>query len=437
MTGIYLDDAVRTSEEAGTQLPPWARELRQAGREAFGRLGFPTTREEDWKFTSVNTLAKSSFPRSPDSTPSIRGAQLAPALFAEPGWIELVFVNGRYRPELGTGSAPQGVLVTGLRQAMDQGSPLLQRHLGQLARPAAGGFTALNAAYLEDGALVHVPADIALPAPVHLVFVTDRKGEGGSSHPHNLLVLDRGAQAAVVETYLSLEPGAAYFSNAVTEAVVADNARLQHLKIQRESEAAFHVGTTEVRQGRDSVYTSFSFAAGGRLSRTNIYTVMEGEGAECVMNGLYLPHGHQHMDHQTRIEHAVPRCASREVYKGIIDGRAHAVFNGKVFVRPEAQQTDGKQTNKNLLLSDHARVDTKPQLEIFADDVKCTHGATVGRLDALSLFYLESRGIPAPAARRILTYGFAADVIETVSLPGVRDRLDRLVFERLEADAAG
>ncbi len=435
MTGTYLDDAVRTSEGAGIRLPAWAQALREEGREAFGRKGFPTTRDEDWKFTSVNALAQSSFPRSPEAAPVLRPAGLAPALFGESGWLELVFVNGRHQPQLGTGSMPEGLEVMSLRQAMDRDHPVVRRYLGQLARAAAGGFTALNAAYLEDGAFVRVPAGVALPGPVHLVFLTDEAGEQGSSHPRNLLVLERGAEAAVVETYLSLGTEAAYFCNAVTEAVVGDNARLQHLKIQRENEAAFHVGTAEVRQGRDSAYTSFSFATGGRLSRTNIYTVMEGEGAECVMNGLYLPHGHQHIDHQTRIEHAAPRCASREVYKGILEGRGHAVFNGKVYVRAEAQQTDGKQTNKNLLLSEHARVDTKPQLEIFADDVKCTHGATVGRLDPLSVFYLESRGIPSPAARRILTYGFAAEVIETVSLPAVRDRLERLVFERLEADA--
>jgi Fe-S cluster assembly protein SufD len=225
------------------------------------------------------------------------------------------------------------------------------------------------------------------------------------------------------------EPG--YFTNGVTEIVIGDGAHLEHFKIQRESLRAYHVGTTQVRQARDSRFVSFSYAVGAALSRTNIYTALAGDGASAILNGLYVVDGTQHVDHQTGIEHIAPNCTSHEVYKGILDGSSHGVFNGKVYVHPEAQKTDGKQSNNNLLLSERARVDTKPQLEIFADDVKCTHGATVGRLDEVALFYMKSRGIPADSARALLTYAFAADALEMIELEPVREGLMAMVMERI------
>jgi Fe-S cluster assembly protein SufD len=251
----------------------------------------------------------------------------------------------------------------------------------------------------------------------------------GVMYPRNLIVLDRNAKATVLETYASVGD-AHYFTNAVTEVAIGDGATLTHIKLQRESARAFHVGTIDVRQARDSHYVSFSFGTGASLSRSNIYTVLGGEGCGATLNGLYMLGGDQHMDHQTRIDHAEPNCYSREVYKGVLDGTSHGVFNGKVYVRPAAQKTDGKQTNNTLLLSDKAQVDTKPQLEIFADDVKCTHGATVGRLDETALFYMKSRGVNREFARRLLTYAFAADVIETIEIEAVRDELEQLTLER-------
>jgi Fe-S cluster assembly protein SufD len=221
-----------------------------------------------------------------------------------------------------------------------------------------------------------------------------------------------------------------YFTNAVTEITLEDGARLDHYKIQRESESAFHVGTVQVRQERNSELHSFSFAVGGALARTNIYTSLDGDAATCTLNGLYLTDGTQHIDNQTSIEHIAPNCPSHELYKGVLDGRSHGVFNGKVYVHPEAQKTDGKQSNNNLLLSPTARIDTKPQLEIFADDVKCTHGATVGRLDDVAMFYLNSRGIGPETARMLLTYAFAADVLETIPLEPVKKELERIVLSR-------
>jgi Fe-S cluster assembly protein SufD len=282
---------------------------------------------------------------------------------------------------------------------------------------------------MPDGVVIHVPADVTLTHPLHVLFVTDAHAAKTVMYPRNLIVIDRNARATIVESYVALGD-AVYFTNAVTEASVGEGATLEHYKIQREGRRAFHVGTIEATQARDSHFVSFSFATGGSLSRTNIYTMLAGEGCGSTLNGLYMLDGEQHCDHQTRIEHAQPNCFSREVYKGVLDGRSHGVFNGKVYVHPIAQKTDGKQTNNTLLLSREAQVDTKPQLEIFADDVKCTHGATVGRIDENALFYMKSRGVDAETARRLLVYAFAADVLETIEQPLVREGLERSTLER-------
>jgi Fe-S cluster assembly protein SufD len=257
-------------------------------------------------------------------------------------------------------------------------------------------------------------------------------------HPRTLIVAERHSKLTVVESFVGTGD-ASYFTNAVTEAELADGATVHHVRVQRESARAFHVGTVEARQGRDSHWVSFSFASGARLSRTNVYTALDGEGCGATLNGLYLLDGEQHLDVQTRIEHAQPNCYSRELYKGILDGASHGVFNGKVYVDPIAQKTDGKQTNNVLLLSERAQVDTKPQLEIFADDVKCTHGATVGRIDQTALFYMKSRGINNDLARRLLTYAFAAEVLETIDVERVRQDLEEATLQRftgIEASTA-
>jgi Fe-S cluster assembly protein SufD len=269
-------------------------------------------------------------------------------------------------------------------------------------------------------------------SPIHIVHITDTQAAGGAVHPRLLVVAEPLAQLAIVESYATVG-NAAYFTNAVAEIDVGNGARVDHYKIQRESTEAFHVSTVQVKQGRDSMYHSFSYAAGAQLSRTNVYSRLLGEGAEVRLNGLYMVDGTQHADHQTFVEHIAPNTASRELYKGILDGNSHGVFNGKVYVDSEAQKTDGKQTNHALLLSDHAKVDTKPQLEIFADDVKCTHGATVGRLDEIGLFYMKSRGIGADNARALLTYAFAAEVLETIELDALREGLEALAFARFTA----
>ena len=433
MIDAFLQGFERFSANGGAAAPDAVRSLRLSAIARFETLGFPTTRNEDWHFTSVSPIAEGGFAPLPTASGAVDAAALAPFGFAASGWHTLVFVNGRHDAALSGGAMlPDGVRVMPLAQAYDELPLLVEQHLGHVANFDASSFTALNTAFINDGAVVHVAHDVEVAQPIHLLFVSDASASKATSSPRNLIVIDRHAKATVIESYAGLTDDR-YFTNAVTEAVIGDGATLTHLKLQRESPHAYHVGTLDVRQARDSHLFSFSFATGAALSRTNIYTELRGEGCGATLNGLYLGDGDQHIDHQTRIEHVEPNCYSRELYKGILDGASHGVFNGKVYVHPEAQKTDGKQTNNTLLLSERAQIDTKPQLEIFADDVKCTHGATVGRLDETSLFYMKSRGINARTARELLTYAFAADVLETIELAEVREGLEAATLRRYTA----
>jgi Fe-S cluster assembly protein SufD len=435
-TARYREQFAAFSANGGRAAPAWVRDVRQAAMARFERLGFPTPRNEDWHFTSAAPIADAEFHALPAAAATpLDPLSLAPHLFGA-AWPVIVFVNGRYRADLSDLSRiPSGVRVLDLARAWREMPDVLERYLTRIASYDDRTFTALNTAFLEHGAVVHAAANAAPVDPIHLVFLSNVGAADGVSHVRNLIVAERGASLAVIESYVGI--GAArYLTNAVTEARVDDGATLRHLNLQRESERAFHVHTVEVSQGRDSHLQSFSFATGAALSRTNIYTALAGAGGGATLNGLYMVDGDQHVDHQTRIEHVAPNCFSRELYKGILDGASHGVFNGKVYVHPAAQKTDGKQTNANILLSERARVDTKPQLEIFADDVKCTHGATVGRLDQMALFYLESRGIGAALAKRLLTYAFAADVLETIDIAPVRASLQALSLARFTGSEA-
>ena len=432
MIESYLKGFEAFSRNGGASAPQWARSLRLSGIARFEELGFPTPKNEDWHFTSVAPIAERDFAPLTSGAGRVSADQLAPFSFGATDWHTLVFVNGRFDARLSqTDGLPDGVQVLPLARAYDELPLLLEQHVGRIASMDAHTFTALNTAFINDGAVVHVGADVEVPRPIHLLFVADAGALAGVAQPRNLIVLDRFAKATVIESYVTVARGAGpYFTNTVTEATIGDGATLTHLKLQRESAQAYHVGTFDARQGRDSHLVSFSFAIGAQLSRTNIYTELRGEGCGATLNGLYLGDAEQHIDHQTRIEHVEPNCYSRELYKGILAGSSHGVFNGKVYVHPAAQKTDGKQTNNTLLLSEAAQIDTKPQLEIFADDVKCTHGATVGRLDETSLFYMKSRGINARTARELLTYAFAADVLETIELEPLKVALERLAMER-------
>lgn len=413
--------------------PQWLTPVRATAMDTFARLGFPTPALEDWHYTSLASVAD--VPFTTGSTPSATSvADLAPYMVSA-DFPTLVLLNGRHSPALSSLDAlPAGVRVLPLAQAWAEVPALLEAHLGKVAT-GEHAMTALNTAMLQDGVVIVVPKDVVAAVPVHILHVADAAAAGTARFPRTLVVAERHAKVTVLESFVGLAD-VAYLTDHVAEVVVGENATVTHTKIQRESEHATHVSTTEVHQARDSHYVNFSMAMGARLSRTNVYTVLDGENCGATLNGLYLGKGTQHTDHQTRIEHAQPNCFSRELYKGVLDGSSHAVFNGKVYVHPIAQKTDGKQSNHTLLLSPEARIDTKPQLEIFADDVKCTHGATVGRMDDAGLFYMKSRGVPAEVARRLLTYAFAADVLETIEDETVREAMERITLERYAGPTA-
>ncbi len=431
MSDTLVQELEARAGTATAEGPEWLEPVRRAARERFARTGFPSPRDEEWRFTPIGPIAQGTWRSAPAGARGVTREQLAPFLFGRDDWSTLVFVNGVYAEGLSRTALLPGVRAGSLAEALRADGALLEPHLSRHAPIEGSPFTALNTAFLGDGGVVHVGAGAELTAPIHLLFVTTAEAGGAVVHPRNLLVIERGARAAIIESYVTLAPGQSYWTNPVTEVSVAPGAWVEHTRIQRESERAYHVGLTHVDQYRDSHYRSFTLAMGGALARHNLHVRLNDENIETLMYGLYLTRGEQVADNHTAIYHDQPNCRSWEVYKGILDGRSRAVFNGKVFVKPEAQKTDAKQTNRNLLLSDGAKVDTKPQLEIFADDVKCTHGATVGRLDELARFYARSRGIPATAADRLLTYAFAAEVIDEVALAPVREELDRLVLERL------
>lgn len=397
--------------DAGSASPTF-RSQRESARERLAGLSWPTARTEDWRFTRIDPVLETRF--------ELPGSVRASIPAATPGAFRLVFVNGRFVPS-SSSPMPADIRVGPLSCTGSNNCHSLTR----IAPDHESIFTALNSAFLNDGAFLWVPEGKILVDPIEIVYVSESSGKQTMSNPRNLLVLGPGAQATVVERYVG---AGTYFTNAVTEISVASGAILDHVKVQDESRAAFHIANTQVVMAGRSTFTTHYLGLGGALVRNEVRVRFEGEHAEATVNGLYLARGEQHMDHFTVIDHAKPNCASHELYKGILNDRAHGVFNGKIFVRKDAQKTDAKQTNKVLLLSDEATIDTKPQLEIFADDVKCTHGATVGQLDATQLFYLRSRGIPQDAARRLLTFAFANDVVGRLKIEALRDELEeRLV----------
>jgi Fe-S cluster assembly protein SufD len=425
----YSDQFAAYAANGGGEGPSWLPALRRQAFDRFAALGFPTTRDEDWHFTSVTPIAERPFRTLKAAPTTLRLPDIVQHL-VDPSWHRMVFVNGRPEPALSQFTElPAAVELSTLSEALREEPEWVGQHLGSLATFDKAAFTALNTAFVQDGVVLRVPKGEVIDTPIHVLHLVDAQAGGAALHPRLLVVAEPLSQVVLVESFVALGQ-ASYLVNAVAEVVVGNGARVDHYKVQRESTDAYHVGTTQVTQGRDAVYHSFSYAAGAALSRTNIFTKLTGEGSEARLNGLYVLDGAQHADHQTFVEHLAESCASRELYAGILDGTSHGVFNGKVYVDPVAQRTDGKQTNKALLLSPQARVDTKPQLEIFADDVKCTHGATIGRMDEMALFYLKSRGIGGDNARSLLTYAFAAEALETIEIDALRLQLEQDVFER-------
>ena len=420
--------------QEGADTPAWVARLRESAFSSFERLGLPTVSQEEWKYTNVAPLAKTHFEPAAAGAPALRAAQLEPYTYEETRGSRLVFVNGFYRPELSSTEAlPDGFVASDLSAALrdEEYAEILRGRLARGADFNENAFTALNTAFLGSGAFVLVPAGAQLETPLHLLFLSDGQT---ASFPRVLVVAGRGSSATVIESYAGAGGGEPYFTNAVVEVALEEGARLNHYKVQRESTEAFHVATTRAELARSSSFNLTTVTLGARLSRHDVQVTLDGEGAECWVDGLYFVGADQHTDTHSVIDHRRPHCTSHQLYKGILDGKARAVFNGKVFVREGAQQTDAQQTNRNLLLSNEARVDTKPQLEIFADDVKCAHGATVGQLEEEELFYLASRGLDLELARNLLTYGFAEEVIEKIKIESIRAELDEAVLNRLHSN---
>jgi Fe-S cluster assembly protein SufD len=424
---VYLSNFVQFESELSRNGQSWLHRLRKGAMKRFSELGFPTQREEDWRFTNVAPLAKIPFkPVAPDETNGFSAEKLERAAFQPGACCRLVFVNGHFAPSLSS-VPPAGVTVLSLAAVLDSHPEWLEPFLGRHAEFQNHAFTALNTAFINDGAFVSVPKGMIVAEPIYLLFASTAAGEGSVAHPRNLVVAGENSQVSILESYIGLEDEV-YFTNAVTEIVAGANAVIDHYKLQRESSEAFHVATTQVYQQRGSKFSSQYVGLGGALVRNEVRALLDAEGCECTVNGLYMADGTQHMDNFTVIDHAKPRCASHELYKGILDGKAHGVFNGKIFVRQDAQKTDAKQTNKTLLLSDNAIINTKPQLEIYADDVKCTHGATIGQLQEEALFYLRARGIGIEEARSLLTYAFANDIIARIKLEPIRNQLEKILL---------
>ena len=397
--------------------PAWLRETRRAAIDRFAERGLPTTRDEEWKYTSLAPLVAAPLDLAADAAREMPSEEdLARFSMGPASWSRLVFVDGRYTAKLSTiRPLPAGGRLGSLAEALITDEPTLRAHL---TAESGDAFGALNAAFWVDGAFLHVPAGVSLEEPIQLLFVATAPG-GRADHPRSLIVLERESRAVLVESYVALADEA-YLTNVSTEIALGPRAVLDHHRVVLEGRQGFHVGRTRARQGPDSRFASCAVTLGGRLVRNDVDARLEAEGAECALNGLFVVGGVQHVDTQTVVDHAQPRTTSRQLYKGVLDGRARGVFNGRVVVRPGANGTDAHQTNKNLILSDGVEVDSKPQLEIFADDVKCSHGAADGQLAEDAIFYLESRGLDEVTARSLLTHGFANEVLGRIRVEPVR-----------------
>lgn len=423
----YLSAFRHCQENGAGRAPAWLKELRESAIASFGKLGFPTVRDEDWKYTNIEPIVSTTFERSgrlAKSPHAVTANEIFALSFTDPVANRLVFINGAYSPQLSSlRGLPRGVRVESFADALRNDDAVLREHLSRYVCYREHSFAALNTAFLEDGALVVIPRREVIEEPIHLVFVSFAEDRPMVSHPRNLIVVGEGSQARIVESHLGIGR-IAYFANAVTELVGGEGAAIEHYLLQRETDTGLHIGTLEAHLSRHCALIAHCITLGGSLIRNNARVVLNGEGSECGLNGLYLLDGRQHVDNHTEIEHCMPRAKSQELYKGILRGKARGVFDGKILVHKDAQKSDARQTNKNLLLSEDAVVNSKPQLEIYADDVKCSHGSTVGQLDRDALFYLRSRGIDFGAAQSLLSYAFASEVIGGVKIASLRDHLN-------------
>lgn len=430
----YLALHSQSGLDRDADAPEWLQELRRRGVDVFRELGFPTRANEDWKYTDVSPIWRGHFsPVEAPAAPSLSLADITPFLFGQDDWPRLVWVDGVFAGALSRlPDHDNGMDVLRLPDAFACGRGECREHLGKLARPEFSGFSALNAAYLREGACVAIAANSSPENPLHLLYISTGRNRH-AAHMRNLLVVGENSSATVVESFFSLQDGE-YFTNIVSEAVVASGAHLDYYRVQEESPEASHISQVEVRQMPDSHFACTTLNFGGRLVRNDVNVLLDGQGCYADLNGLTILDGQRHVDNHTAIDHAHPNCESHELYKAILDEKSRGVFNGKIFVRQDAQKTDAKQTNRNLLLSETARMDTKPQLEIFADDVKCTHGATVGQLNEDEVFYLRSRGMDERVARQLLVYGFANDIVERIKPPALRQHLHEVQVRALHTE---
>jgi Fe-S cluster assembly protein SufD len=422
---VDFEQAERSLAAAG---PPSLHCLREAAIQRFAALGFPTVEDEDWRFTPLAALTQNAFKLGERA--SGNAAQAHRHAFAADDGHRLVFVNGRFEPGLSAlHELRRDVVVGDLASGLKNHRQLVEAHLAKHADYEDHAFTALNTAFIQDGAFVYLPKNVVIDRPIYVVFVSATGKAPTVSYPRTLIIAEHNSQARIVETFVTAAEEV-YLTNGVTEIVAAESAILDYAKLQRESKRAFHVHALQIHQEKSSNVKSHTINLGGRLVRNEVNAVLDAEGCECTLNGLSLASGEQLVDNHTRIDHAKPHCVSHELYKSILDGHARGVFNGRIYVHPDAQKTDAKQTNQTLLLSENAMIDAMPQLEIFADDVKCTHGATVGQLDAESIFYLRTRGIDMDAARALLTFAFANDIVGRLAVESLREGLEEWLVGR-------
>ena len=411
--------------------PEWLGVLRQRGFDSFSALGFPTSRRdnEKWKYTNLGPLANTTFAYA-ERPGAIDAGLLTSLAPSSDDWLQLVFVDGHYAAEHSTiGSTENGVFVGRLGEAADLGRNGAGERLGSLANVESDGFTALNTAFATDGAIVKVSAGGSAPT-VHLVFVTTEHTDAIAAHPRTLVIAGEGSECTVVESYVGVGEST-YFTNSVSEIILEAGAQVEHYRLMMDSPDAFHIGSTPVRLGEDSTFNSLSFARGGRTARNGLHVMLDAPGSSCVVGGLYFTYGTQHIDNHVVIDHLKPHTRSDLYFKGILDDRSRAVFSGGVIVHPNAQKSEAYQKDQNLLLSQGARINTKPMLEIYADDIQATHGATAGAVADEAIFYMRSRGIDEKTARDLLVHGFAKEIIDRVSLEPLREYLDGLFADGL------
>jgi Fe-S cluster assembly protein SufD len=429
----YLADFRTFEKGRSAGSPDWLRQVRQQALSRFSELGFPTARRgnEDWKYTNVGPIAGATF-----GYPFHVGSEAKPAAVRRvapwhDSWANIVFVDGRYSPALSEAPAAlNGARVTNLAEAVRADGDVIEKHLARHATFEDDGFTALNTAFLQDGAYIHLREGESLSSPLHLIFVSTGDAEPTASYPRTLIVAGANSRLTVIESYVSLSR-TRYFTDAVTEIVLADGAQVEHYRLLLESADAFHVGSSRVYQSRDSTFSSTTFARGAAIGRNDFRVLLDGPGSSCYLNGLYVTSGKQHIDNYINIDHAKPHTTSRLLYRGILDDASRAVFGGIVLVRPGAVKADSHQEDKNLILSEEAEVDSKPSLEIYADDVKCGHGATAGTVAEDAVFYMRSRGLDPETAAAFLIKGFASEIIDAVRLRPLRSYLGRLVWKAL------